>query len=245
MLSQDLYKNKYLKYKNKYFNLKSQVGGGPSPIEIKNYIGGFRKIVSNISNTFSNLDKFFQLKERKETDEKRLFIPPLVSHIKSNFIDRINNLISTLQECNSSLNSINTFLKESNSLDNITLTPISNRTNFRVNEFNEVNTGDYFNTTNLSITETKILLDILLEAFNTNNIQLLIETIDELVEHFASYITTITDEKKQVTNTMQLAVPPSTRPLTLPKKQSNLDNKPTPSEDSSLSLNWGDNPENW
>jgi hypothetical protein len=29
MLSQDLYKNKYLKYKNKYFNLKSYVGGAP------------------------------------------------------------------------------------------------------------------------------------------------------------------------------------------------------------------------
>ena len=62
MLSQDLYKNKYLKYKNKYFNLKSYVGGGLSPSEIEKYIGGFRKIVLNISNIFSNLDKFFQLK---------------------------------------------------------------------------------------------------------------------------------------------------------------------------------------
>jgi hypothetical protein len=242
MLSQDLYKNKYLKYKNKYFNLKSQVGGGLSPIE--NYIGGFRKIVLNISNIFSNLDKFFQLKERKETDEKRLFIEPLVFHIKSNFIERIDNLILTLQECNSSLNSIHTFLNDGNSLDNITLTPINNRTNFKVNQFNEVNTGDYFNTAKLSITETGKLLDKLLTAFHTKNIQLLINTIDLLVEHFASYIIIITAEKEKVESTMQLAFPLSTRPLTLPRNPSNLDKKPTPSGDSSLSLDWGENPEN-
>ena len=30
----DLYYNKYLKYKNKYFNLKNYFGGGPDPVPV-------------------------------------------------------------------------------------------------------------------------------------------------------------------------------------------------------------------
>jgi len=39
MLSQDLYKNKYLKYKNKYFNLKSYIGGAPPKVDAHSKVG--------------------------------------------------------------------------------------------------------------------------------------------------------------------------------------------------------------
>jgi hypothetical protein len=42
MLSHDLYKNKYLKYKNKYFNLKSYVGGAPK-VDASSDVGGAPK----------------------------------------------------------------------------------------------------------------------------------------------------------------------------------------------------------
>jgi len=116
MLSQDLYKNKYLKYKNKYFNLKSYVGGAPkvdasSEVGAKNnddiYTDNLIKYLNYTKSIFQYLDKFYMIEDKDVS-----FINTIKEILKKLIVHLIKYLTLYKDDLNFKSRGINSSLEE-------------------------------------------------------------------------------------------------------------------------------------
>jgi len=185
----DLYYQKYLKYKNKYLNLQSQIGGA---IIDDNYIMDIQFYMRYTEDIFHYLDKFFELNKKERTINK---------DTKDTLSFRIEVIIDKLLSYNKDLNYIKRGLEDSNTYIDIELTNFVELTSLKFNELDKVSPDKYdkhYLDKMKDLNATVELLNTLLDAIRTKNIELSKSTIDLIINKITYYITSLDEEIKKI-----------------------------------------------
>lgn len=188
MLSDDLYKNKYLKYKNKYLNLKSQVGG---VVIDGNYIDSLIKCLNYTRSIFRYLDKFYMLPESDVLS---------ISTIKGLLIQLIYALKQNLTAYKNHLHEIYRVIKTENVLQDVPLESVvvlvdleRNDALKQLDENQPTNQYDeyYWKILN-GVDETSTFINTLLTQ--RNNLKYFKETLKNIIYNITLFISYLTDE---------------------------------------------------